>query len=115
LIVIEIANEIFDGVVWEELAELAVKLGCQRFVVRNDQRWFVQGGNNICRCKRFSRSGNAEQRLVPVPCLHRPHELVDGVLLIAARLELGIKFKRLLIHRQEVNGTADYADYTDFY
>ena len=37
MVVVEVADEVFDGVVWEELFEFAVELGSEGFVVGHDE------------------------------------------------------------------------------
>jgi hypothetical protein len=41
LVIIEVADEVFDGVVRKKTFELGVKLRGERFVVRNDERGLV--------------------------------------------------------------------------
>src|SRR5260370_27105 len=91
LIVIEIADEIFDRVFREELLELGVKLGRECFVVRNHQRRPVQLPNYIGDHECFARTGHAEQRLVSIACLNRFNELGDGLPLVAARFIVGFE------------------------
>ena len=56
LVVVEVADEVLDRVVREELAELAVQLGRQRLVVGEDQRGLVvpldasRPSSRSCRC-----------------------------------------------------------------
>ena len=66
LVVVEVADEVLDGVVREELAELGVQLGGQRLVVRQDQRRASGAGRwsrpsrTSCRCRsRPAASGGA--------------------------------------------------------
>ena len=94
LIVIEVADEIFDGVVREKLLELAVELRSEGLVVRNHQRWLVQGGQDVGSRKGFTGTGHPKQRLVPVTRLERTGKLIDRPLLITARFELRGEFER---------------------
>ena len=94
LIVIEIADEIFDRVFREELLELGVKLGPECFVVRNHQRRPVQLSNYIGDRECFARTGHAEQRLVSIACFNRFNEFGDGLPLVAARFIVGFELKR---------------------
>ena len=64
LVVIEVADEVLDGVVGEEALELGVKLGGQRLVVRDDQRGPVDVPDDVGDGEGLARAGDAEQRLV---------------------------------------------------
>src|SRR5690606_13964733 len=47
LIVVVVADEVFDRVLREEALELAVELGGQRLVVRQDQRWPLRPRDDV--------------------------------------------------------------------
>ena len=64
LVIIEVADEIFDGVVREKALELGVKLRGERLVVRNDQRGLVHVLDDVGHGEGLARAGHAEQRLV---------------------------------------------------
>ena len=64
LVVVVIADEVADGVVREELLELAVELGGERLVVRHDQRGPPVLGDHVGHRERLARAGDAQQRLV---------------------------------------------------
>ena len=64
LIIIEVTDEIFDGVAGEKAFELGVKLRGQRFVVGNDQGRFVHVFDDVRDRERFARTGHTEQRLM---------------------------------------------------
>ena len=64
LIIIEVADEIFDGVFRKKPLEFRVKLGSQSFVMRDDQRRPLDIFDYIRDGKRFSRAGHAEKRLM---------------------------------------------------
>ena len=97
LVVIEVADEILDRVVREELLELGVELRRERLVVRDDQRRPVELLDHIRHRERLARAGHAEQRLVPVPGLDRLHQLGDRLRLVALRLVVRCELKR---HRE---------------
>jgi hypothetical protein len=65
LVVIEVADEVLDGVVGEKALELRVKLRGQRFVVRNHQRGPVHVLDDIGDRERLARAGHTQQDLVP--------------------------------------------------
>ena len=94
MIIIEVADEIFDCVTREELLELGVKLRGQGFVVRYDQSGSIQLLDNIGNGERLARASHAEQRLMAISCLDRFQQLCDSLPLIATRFEVRLKMKR---------------------
>jgi hypothetical protein len=66
LVVIEVGNEVFHRVVREEIFELRVELGGERFVVAHDQRRAVLPRDKIRHGKCFARTRDTEKRLVLV-------------------------------------------------
>ena len=72
LVVVVIADEVADGVVREELLELAVELGGERLVVRHHQRGPVHPGDDVGHRERLARAGDAEQGLVLLALRGRP-------------------------------------------
>ncbi|MBT9149380.1 MAG: hypothetical protein DDT28_00803 [Dehalococcoidia bacterium] len=93
LVVIVVADEVFHGVVGEELAELGAKLCCQGLVVRENQGGFLHLGDDIGDGEGLARSGYAEQDLMLVPVPEPGDELLDRLGLIAGGVEVGGKFK----------------------
>ena len=87
LVVVVVADEVLDGVVREEPAELLIELGRQRLVVRDDQRRPVDRFDHPRDGIRLPRTRDPEQYLVRVAPSQPLGELVDGLLLVAARLE----------------------------
>ena len=85
LVVVEVADEIFDRIVGEELFEFRVKLRSEGFVVRDDQRGAVEVADDVGRGEGFARARDAEQRLVAVTRLERTGELFNSRPLVAAR------------------------------
>ena len=65
LVIIEVTDEIFDRIIRKKAFELGVKLGGERFVVRNDQRRFVDVFDNIRNGKRLARAGDSKKHLMP--------------------------------------------------
>ncbi|OPZ13308.1 MAG: hypothetical protein BWZ06_01350 [Bacteroidetes bacterium ADurb.BinA261] len=64
LIIIVVRNIIFHRIVRKKALELAVELGCKRFVVTDDQRRLVDLRNDVGYRKSFARTRNTQQRLV---------------------------------------------------
>src|SRR5205823_8213493 len=77
LVVIEVADEVFDRVAWEELLELGVKLRGERLVMRDHKRRPIDLANYVCNRKSFSRTSHAEQRLMAIACFDGLDQLGD--------------------------------------
>ncbi len=88
LVVVVVADEVLDGVVREEPAELLVELGGERLVVRHHQRRAVDARDDLGHRVGLAGSGDAEQRLVRVAALQAGHQLGHGAHLIAGQLEV---------------------------
>jgi hypothetical protein len=93
LVVIIVRNKIGNGVLREEILELGIQLRGQGFVVRHDQRRFLQllddGGNR----EGLASAGRTQQDLVLASVLDALHKLVDGFRLVAGGLEGSVKFE----------------------
>src|SRR6266516_3107200 len=59
LVVIEIADEIFNGVARKELLEIGVELRGQRFIMGDDERGPIDFADYVCDRKSFARTGHA--------------------------------------------------------
>ena len=92
LVIIEVADEVFDGVAGEKAFELGVKLRGERLVVRNDERGLVHVFDDVGDGERFARAGDAEQHLMfragqqPVGQLRNRLRLVPGGFVRARRV-----------------------------
>ena len=86
LVIIEVADEIFDRVLWEEALELGVELGRERFVVRNDQRRPIYVLNDIRERERLARAGDAQQHLMFGAGHQAGGQLRDRLRLVPGRL-----------------------------
>ncbi len=73
LVVIVIADEIFDRVLRKETLEFAVELRGERLVVREHQRRAVRALDHLGRRERLARAGDAEQHLMLLAA-SRPRE-----------------------------------------
>ena len=64
LVIIEIADKVFDGIAREKTLELGIKLRRERLVVRDDERGLVNVPDHVGDRERLARTGDAEQHLV---------------------------------------------------
>ncbi len=89
LVVVEVADEVLDGVVREELTELGVELGREGLVVSQDEGGllvpFYDLGNRVG----LTGAGYAQQRLMAQAFGQAVAQLLDGGRLVAGRLEVG--------------------------
>ena len=85
LIIIVIRHEIFNRILREKTFELAVKLGCQGFVVAQYKRWFLHLLHHIGYGKCFTRTGHTKESLVRNAHVDPVHQLPDGFRLVAGR------------------------------
>src|ERR1700677_3833963 len=103
LVIIVIADEIFDRILREERLELVIKLRGEGLVVGKNQRWPIQRLDDLRHRERLARSGHAKQNLMLIPRLDTSDKLFDCRRLIAARLivatELEFHGTRLLLAR----------------
>ena len=83
LIVVEVADEVLDRVVREEVLELRVELRRERLVVAHDQRRPADLLDDVRHCEGLPRARHAEQRLVHVPGADRLHQLGNRLGLVA--------------------------------
>ena len=85
LIVIEVRDEILDGVLREELLELGVQLRGERLVVGDDERGPAEVADDVGGGERLARTGDAQEGLVAVAGLHGFGQFGDGLRLVALR------------------------------
>lgn len=93
LVVVVVADEVGDGVVGKELAELAVELGGEGFVVGEDERGSLQLGDDVRHGERFAGAGGAEEDLALLVFPEAADEGFDRGGLIAGGGEFGLQFK----------------------
>ncbi len=86
LVVIVVGDEILDRVIGEERLELAIELGGEGLVGREDQRRAIGGGDHLGGGKGLARAGDAEQHLVGFAIVDAFHQLGDGGGLVAGGL-----------------------------
>jgi len=90
LVVVVVGDEVLDGVVRIQLAELLVQLGRERLVVRENEGGLVQLLGDPRDGVRLPRAGDAEQRLLFRARLEPLDELLDRLRLVARGLERGV-------------------------
>ena len=93
LVVIVVGNEVFDGVVGEELLEFGGKLGGQGLVVGDDQGWPLHFLDDVGHGERLAAAGNAQQRLVDQALIHPVNQALHGPGLVAGHFEVGCQLK----------------------
>ena len=89
LVVVEVADEVLDGVVREELAELCVELRGQRLVVGEHEGRPVGGLDRPGDRGRLAGAGSAEQHLVAQAAGQAVGQALDGSGLVAGWFEGG--------------------------
>ena len=85
LIEVVVGNEVFDGVLREEVAHLGIGLSGERLVGRKDDCRHPFARNHIRHRVGLSRSRHPEERLVHEPVLHAPAERLNRLGLVACR------------------------------
>ena len=93
LVVVVVGDEILDGVLGEELPQLAVELGGERLVVREHQGGLAVVRDGVGQRHGLARPGHPQQRLVLLAPREPGAELGDGLGLIAGRGERGDDFE----------------------
>ena len=90
LVVVVVADEVFDGVLGKELAEFAVQLRRQRLVGREDNGRATQAGDHVGHGEGLARARHAQQGLEGFAVLDAFDQLFNGGGLIAGR-RIGLK------------------------
>ncbi len=91
LVVVEVADEVLDRVVREELAEFRVQLGSERLVVGEDQRRLVVLLDGPRQGRGLAGPGGPEEGLVAQSATETVGQSFDRRRLVARRLERGDK------------------------
>ncbi len=86
LVVVVIADEVFDGVVGEELLEFLVELGGEDLVMGEDEGGAAGEFDDLGHCEGLAGAGDAEQDLVGVAVVNAADEGFNGGALVAAGL-----------------------------
>ena len=95
LVIIVIADEVFDSVFGEKLLEFTAKLRGKRFIVRQHERRPVDARDHIGHREGFARSGDAKQHLLVQTVFQPRDKLFDRLGLIARGLIGRYQFKRI--------------------
>lgn len=82
LVVVEVGDKVFDGVVGEEVLKLGVELGSEGFVVGHDQSRASDVLNDVGHGEGFAGTGDAEEGLMGIAGVDGVGELGDGLLLV---------------------------------
>ena len=77
-----LGDKIFHCVIGEEFLKLTIQLGCQCFIVCNNQCRFVHLLDNVCHGKGLTRSGDTKQRLTLVSFFKSFDQFFDCLWLI---------------------------------
>ncbi len=93
LVVVVVADEVFDGVAGEELLELVIELGGEGLVVGEDEGGAVGLLDDLGHGEGLAGAGDAEEDLVLFAGAEALHQLVDGAGLVAAGLVGGDELK----------------------
>ena len=88
LIVIVIADEIFDRVVRKETLKFSIELRRQRFVVHDDQGRLLDPSDHVGESKGFAGTGHAQEDLMRVSPQNAVCQALNGFWLISSGLEL---------------------------
>ena len=89
LVVVVVAHEVGDGVVREELAELAAELSGERLVVYDHERRPLDARDHVGYREGLAGTGHTEQSLASQAVQDTAGEPLDGLRLIALRGEFG--------------------------
>lgn len=96
LVVVEIANKVVHGIIWEVGSELGVKLSRKGFVMRDDEGWFAGLLDEIRHGKGFTRAGDPKEDLLFLARSQAIHQFFDSSWLIPSWLIGGFKLKFVL-------------------
>ena len=97
MVVIVIGDEIFDGVVGEELLELGSKLGGQSLVVSHHDGGPLNFLNDVGHGEGLTATGNAQHGLVDGPFSHPLRQPGHRLGLISGHLEISDQFEALVL------------------
>ena len=78
LVIVVVTDEIFNRVLWEKLAELAVELSGQGFVRRKDDGGTAHARNHIGHGEGFARARHAQQGLKDFAVVDAFDQFVDS-------------------------------------
>ena len=90
LVVVVVADEVLDGVLGQELAELVAELRREGLVVGDHQGRLLDPLDDVGHGERLARAGDAEQRLVAVAARDACGQRGDRLGLVAGEVVLGL-------------------------
>ena len=93
-VVVVVGDEILHRIVGEEALELAIELGGQRLVGREDEGRALRRLDHLGHREGLAGAGDAQEHLVALQRLHAGDEFLDGGGLVALRLEVGHHLQR---------------------
>jgi hypothetical protein len=101
LVVIVVRDEILDGILREELAELRIQLGCEGLVRGEHDRRTAGSGDHVGHRISLARTGHAEQRLVHQAVLDALDQTLDRRGLVARGREGLVQLERGIRERDD--------------
>ena len=108
LVVVVVGDEVLDGVLREEVAELLGELGGERLVGGDDERRLLDGLDGFGHRVRFAGAGHAQQRLPAHAVQQAGRQPLNRLRLVAAGLEVRDDAERLArlggVERRQVAG-----------
>src|SRR5580704_6900382 len=99
LVIIVVADEIFDRVLGEEIAELMEELGGQRLIVREHQCRPAHLLDDLGHGEGFAGAGHAEQNLMFFAAFYALNEFPNGFGLVALWFVVAGETKIVRVHR----------------
>ena len=99
LVVVVVADEIFDRVVREEPAEFLIELRREGLVVHHHERRPVDRFDDLRHGEGLAGAGDTQQHLALIAAIQPFDELRDGACLVSFELEVGNEFE-LVVHRR---------------
>ena len=94
LIIVVVADEVFHRIFREEAHKFTIELGGQRFVVGDDERGFLDIGDDVRHRQRLSGAGHAEQGLEPISPQNALGQFPDRLGLVALGRIVRCEFER---------------------
>lgn len=95
LVVVIVAHEVVDGVLWKKFLEFLGKLGGKRFIMSKYESWSLKLLDNICHGKSLSGSSHTEECLKIISRLDRINELFYGFALVSGRGVRRVEFEHI--------------------
>ena len=117
LVIIVVADEIFDCILRKEIAKFMEELGGQRFVVREHQGRPAHLLDDLGHGESLARAGHSQQHLMLFATLHAVHQFPNGLGLVAARLVIAGEMKIVEVHgyrkaQRRIRAGAQMKNYT---